>query len=854
MKQAFLFFGIIITVYVIVGEVSFAQDRQLSFPDLTASPGEEITVPVWIDPATDVIGFRVVFALPNFGDDYPIEYIPRSSSVDGTLTQGWLSIENDSSTVSDPNHILTGAVLINGSGFQPLEGSGTLVTFKIKIKENATQQVIPLSFITSGPKVTRLNDGALPIQTVDGTITILDNDEPTGTPSETPTPISATPTPTLAVTPTETFSATSTHQPTITPTLTPFDTPSPGPSYTPTVVLPTFTPSPTPLPTFTPTPMSNVEVIIMDNLESSDDLSNQADHDSFINQELVIQWDFSNADFDQDTVRQVHVYVQTDSTGEYKYLGQAIRKDDGYLRWGKNSPRIARPFRDGPQFNHRYYFRVYAITPGQVYGPYHATGPVDYLPIVTITDNPQAYEDLSNHTDYDTHNDRALTIRWQFDDSDIPQSNVKEYHIYVKIDDQFLYRFLGRVDNQETYLNWQPQGINIAPQFRGGPTFGSVYEFRVYAIKHSGSPLFIGPFEALGPVEYSEGVDPTPTATPMPSFSLTPAITPTPTVVNEQVVTVTDDLESFDDLSNGQDLDLFFERMLVIRLDWELAEVEMNNIKDVHIWVQVDDNNYTFLGRTGKNGIDEFVWEPGGKDVSLLFKSGPWFGHTYHFRAYILTEDGSPPVIGPFSTAGPVYYDQGIDMVNIPTPTPTPTPQLITIRGIIQPLFGGRPIGYVDIRFGTYQTQSDENGRYEISLPRVGFYNIYVEAEGYADFEAEILVNHSQTFNIRLRPTTIFNPTPQPTVPAVTTPTPTPVERSSIYGFIFGRQTFEPVNNAQIHVDNLTTQTNTNGFFFLNNVPHGDHQLTVEADGYQILNINITLESELELILPLKPG
>ncbi len=88
-----------------------------------------------------------------------------------------------------------------------------------------------------------------------GTCTILNDDGPTPTNTETFPPTSTpTPTPLFSLTPTPTVTATPTRTPTATPSNSPTRTPTPSITPTPTVTpSPTQTPTPAPSPTPTPT-------------------------------------------------------------------------------------------------------------------------------------------------------------------------------------------------------------------------------------------------------------------------------------------------------------------------------------------------------------------------------------------------------------------------------------------------------------------------------------------------------------------------------------------------------------------------------------------------------------------------
>jgi len=115
---------------------------------------------------------------------------------------------------------------------------------------------------------------------------------------------------------------------------------------------------------------------------------------------------------------------------------------------------------------------------------------------VIVTDNVLALTDLSRGTDYDDVEKSDLVIRWN-----IVFSDVKEYHVYVKVDDQAL-QYLGRTDDvNATKFVWKANQPKINAIFADGPLFGHEYAFHVFAITESGNPSFYGPFSTIGSVK-----------------------------------------------------------------------------------------------------------------------------------------------------------------------------------------------------------------------------------------------------------------------------------------------------------------------------------------------------------------
>ncbi len=100
----------------------------LSMPaETVANPGQEVWIEIRIQGAVGLLGFSIVIDLPNTSPDYPLEYVTNSSSVAGTLCSGWMTVENDSSKKTGDR--LSEAVLINGAGYLPIDGSGIIAKF-----------------------------------------------------------------------------------------------------------------------------------------------------------------------------------------------------------------------------------------------------------------------------------------------------------------------------------------------------------------------------------------------------------------------------------------------------------------------------------------------------------------------------------------------------------------------------------------------------------------------------------------------------------------------------------------------------------------------------------------------------
>lgn len=252
-------------------------------------------------------------------------------------------------------------------------------------------------------------------------------------------------------------------------------------------------------------------VIVSDNRWSSDDLSRGEDLDFSTDQSLTIQWNLELAGILSYEIKDVHIYVQIDDDSQFHYLGRTGGGLTWFFEWKKNASLTARPFRQGPQFGHRYSFAVYALTYNGIpsfYGPLKNNGPIDYGSFITVTDDLQSNDDLCGQLDEDREGERILVVRWPLDPEVMNLNDVKDFHIYAKERDASHYAYVGRTaDPTADYFEWRAGAPHLAPHFKNGPVFGESYEFRLYALAHSMNPRFYGPF-ASGRVEYVQSVSP----------------------------------------------------------------------------------------------------------------------------------------------------------------------------------------------------------------------------------------------------------------------------------------------------------------------------------------------------------
>ncbi|MEW6234410.1 MAG: NHL repeat-containing protein [Candidatus Omnitrophota bacterium] len=173
---------------------------------------------------------------------------------------------------------------------------------------------------------------------------------------QTPTPMAtATPTPTIPPTPTATWRFT--------------PTPTPTKFYTP---LATATP--------TATPTLSPWVTVTDDLNVTEDLSGGDDFDSYSDRVLAIRWKLPPY-IDEDNTRSILVYVLVDQ-GDFALLGRTADGKAHYLEWKAQAHLLEPAFQNGPEYGHRYRFKIVALQYSWLpsfYGPFYNRLPVRFL-------------------------------------------------------------------------------------------------------------------------------------------------------------------------------------------------------------------------------------------------------------------------------------------------------------------------------------------------------------------------------------------------------------------------------------------------------------------------------------------
>ncbi len=392
------------------------------------------------------------------------------------------------------------------------------------------------------------------------------------------------------------------------------------------------------------------QVVIYDDILGGEDLapmgSTGFDVDYADSRAIQIAWNF---DVDASTANEYHVLVKVDDGG-YQLLGQTYNGNITYFWWTKNLYfRTFDTFMDGPQDGHSYQFMIIlkpltGNTRNLVSGVinYSVTDAVsagsNQSQCVFIYDEVQdATGDLTGSTDFDSVDDRNLTIAW-----DAEQDNATDWHIYMRKGFGGS-KFLGRTASGDaTRLNWTSGTPNLADEFASGPNLNASYIFRVIRIDGQlGSDDY---FDMSMPVGFNlEGGNAVSLAQPeLPNL-------------NSGQVAVYDDILGGNDLapmgSTGSDTDNSSSR--AIQIAWNFGR-DASEVNEYHILVSVDGANPTYLGQTYTSELNYFWWSP-----NQLFRThsdfadGPQDGHTYQFTVVL-----SPLLTGERMSlkSGTLYY------------------------------------------------------------------------------------------------------------------------------------------------------------------------------------------------------
>lgn len=234
---------------------------------------------------------------------------------------------------------------------------------------------------------------------------------------------------------------------------------------------------------------SEKSLIVADDLRSYSDLSGWKDEDDESKRRIYLRWNYPS----QEEALDFHLYVKTDNEEKYQYLGRTRYGGVQYFCWESGSSLVTEPFREGPQYGRFYRFKVFPIlqmNPTKSDAPITNAGPVWYdskNPVAYGEMNVIANSELSDDTNPDA-SQREVELQWNF-----PVSDVRDYHIYISVDDA-PWRYLGRTKNKlSRNFIWREGSDYVVQDFLNGPQTGRQYRFMVYAISKSGSPFFHGP-------------------------------------------------------------------------------------------------------------------------------------------------------------------------------------------------------------------------------------------------------------------------------------------------------------------------------------------------------------------------
>jgi WD40 repeat protein len=256
-------------------------------------------------------------------------------------------------------------------------------------------------------------------------------------------------------------------------------------------------------PTATPTPIEEEGVYVFDRPgQLSGDLTGQTDFDPVDTRNLTIYW---NAP--QGAATDWHIYIRK-GLGGMRYLGRTGSGTVTNLDWYSGAPGLGEEFRNGPDFNSVYVFRLIRIDgklgPDDYFDP---GGPVGFNleggnPVslsqpampnleagqICIYDDILGGNDLapvgSIGSDTDDPGCRAIQIAWNFG---ADTSTVNMYHVQVSVNNGD-FEYLGQTGSGDiTYFWWTPTNeFNTAPSYASGPEGGRTYQFRVVLLPLSG--------------------------------------------------------------------------------------------------------------------------------------------------------------------------------------------------------------------------------------------------------------------------------------------------------------------------------------------------------------------------------
>ncbi len=296
---------------------------------------------------------------------------------------------------------------------------------------------------------------------------------------------------------------------------------------------------------------------------------------------------------------------------------------------------------------------------------------------VFIYDNPgESSGDLTGTTDFDSTENRNLTIGWNAD-----STGASDWHIYVRKGFGGM-KYLGHTnDGTATRFDWYSGASNLDSNFANGPDFNSAYSFRVVRI--DGNLDADDYFDMVMPVGFNlEGGNPVSLAQPeIPNL-------------NPGQIVIYDDILGGNDLapigSSGSDTDEAGSRAIQIAWNFDRKASEVN---EYHILVSVDGEKFNFLGQTYTSRLNYFWWTPNRLfRTNAEYADGPQDGHTYQFKvilsplsgeranlisgmlSYSVSQLNAETTQFPTPTLTQPIPDSTLTHTPFSTYTPTPTP------------------------------------------------------------------------------------------------------------------------------------------------------------------------------------
>lgn len=158
----------------------------------------------------------------------------------------------------------------------------------------------------------------------------------------------------------------------------------------------------TPQPTSTPTPINFEitvhDIVVTDDLHSTQNLVNLWDQDDENDRQLVIRWPNIGLFWDDADERVIdyHVYVRDSVNNELEYLGRPSNVNQLYLVWKEGNRNIHPTFRYGPQWGNSYDFVVYRIEDNGYIGTF--SPPSRRQPVLYLSNDDPTPTPTPTHT------------------------------------------------------------------------------------------------------------------------------------------------------------------------------------------------------------------------------------------------------------------------------------------------------------------------------------------------------------------------------------------------------------------------------------------------------------------------